>query len=279
MAERTNRSNGSFLVGAVLLGAAVAIVAPIVWLLVVAFQRPVAIVTPGWSFEPSLDNFKAVFSPGSVYGAQVVNSVVLVLSSTAVILVVSCLAAYSLSKLRWSPTVVALVLGTSALLQVIPPVTLVPGLFVMLQALGLNGTLLGLVLLNTVFNLPFGVIMMKLYFDGIPDELRESAALDGAGEFGTFRRIMLPLAAPGAASVAIFTAIQVWNEFLFGLVFTTGGNEAPITVGIATLIQPQEIKYGGMAAIGVVTAIPIILIAVVANRQIVSGLTHGAVKG
>jgi multiple sugar transport system permease protein len=279
MPERSSRGGGRFLVGVVLVGAAVAIVAPIVWMLVVAFQRPVAIITPGWSFEPSLANFRSVFSPGSVYGAQVVNSVVLVLTSTAAILVISCLAAYSLSKLRWSPKVVGLVLGTSALLQVIPPMTLVPGFFVLLQALGLNGNLVGLMLLDTVFNLPFGLILMKLYFDGLPDELRESAALDGASEFGTFRRIMLPLAAPGVASVAIFTAIQVWNEFLFGLVFTTGGTQAPITVGIATLIQPQEIKYGGMAAIGVVTAIPIILIAVVANRQIVSGLTQGAVKG
>ena len=87
----------------------------------------------------------------------------------------------------------------------------------------------------------------------------------------------LPL--PGIAAVAIFTAIQVWNEFLFGLVFTSGGTSAPITVGIAALIQPQEIRFGAMAAVGTVTAVPIILLAIAANRQIVAGLTRGAVKG
>lgn len=260
-------------------GAVLTTVAPIVWMILVAFQRPRAIVTPGWNFEFSLDNLTSVFAPGQVYGVQVLNSLVLVVSATAICLLVSTLAAYSLSQLAWSPRVVVGVLLVAGLLQVIPPMTLVPGLFALLTTLGLNGTLFGLILLNVVFNLPFATIMTKFYFDTIPAELRESASIDGASDFGAFRRIMLPLASPGIAAVAIFTAIQVWNEFLFGLVFTAGGAQAPITVGIATLIQPQEIKFGAMAAVGMVTAIPIIVLGIAANRQIVAGLMGGAVKG
>ena len=263
----------------VLVGAALATVVPIVWMVVVAFLQPRAIVAAGWEFDLSWENFSTVFSADQVYGRQVLNSVVLVVLATGICLVVGGLAAYSLSRLDWRPRTVVTVLAVAGLLQIVPPMALVPGLFTTLTQLGLNGTLAGLVLLNVLFNLPFTVIMLKFTFDSLPGELRESSALDGASEFGTFWRIMLPLAVPGVAAVGIFTAIQVWNEFLFGLVFTTGGETAPITVGIATLVQPQEILFGPMAAVGVVTGIPIILLAIVANRQIVSGLTRGAVKG
>ncbi|TDD71087.1 carbohydrate ABC transporter permease [Jiangella aurantiaca] len=248
-------------------------------MIMIAFQSPRAIIAPDWEFDFSLDNFAEIFDTDAVFGTQVVNSLVLVLAATALTLVISAFASYSLSQLHWSRRTVLVVLTLAGLLQVIPPMTLVPGLYVTLLNYDLVGTLGGLILLNTVFNLPFAVIMTKFYFDTIPGELRESASIDGAGELRVFRAVMLPLAAPGIAAVAIFTAIQVWNEFLFGLVFTAGGREAPITVGIAALIQPQEIKFGAMAAVGVVTAVPIVLLAVVANRQIVAGLTRGAVKG
>jgi multiple sugar transport system permease protein len=89
----------------------------------------------------------------------------------------------------------------------------------------------------------------------------------------------LPLAAPGAAAVAIFVAIMSWNEFLFGLTMTTGGRTSPITVGIASLVQPYQITFGEMAALGTAVALPIIVLAIVANRWIVAAVTRGAVKG
>jgi len=279
VANKPTRKPGTALVAILLTGAVAGAVVPLLWLLWISFQKPRAIAAPGWNMELSLDNFIEVFGPGQVYGQQMLNSIILVIAATAICLLVSTFAAYSLSQLRWSPKVVLAVLALAGLLQVIPPMTLVPGLYATLTAYNIDGILFGLILLNIVFNLPFATIMIKFYFDGLPGELRESSSLDGASEFQAFRQIMLPLAGPGIAAVAIFTAIQVWNEFLFGLIFTTGGSQAPITVGIATLIQPQEIKFGGMAAVGAVTAIPIIILAIVANRQIVSGLTRGAVKG
>lgn len=280
MAKSTQKTSaGSWIIRLLFVGTILIAVIPLLWMLFIAFQRPRAIITPGWNVEFSLENFATIFGPGQIYGSQVMYSITLVAISVSITLVIASFAAYSLSQLNWSRRTVLLVLSTAGLLQIVPPMALVPGLFVTLTNYHLNGSMLGLILLNTVFNLPFATIMIKFYFDTLPTELREAASIDGTSDFGTFWRIMLPLAMPGIAAVAIFTGIQVWNEFLFGLVFTTGGGQAPITVGIATLIQPQEIKFGGMAAVGAVTALPIILLAIVANRQIVSSLTHGAVKG
>ncbi len=267
------------IIAIILIATAVLTILPIVWLIVTAFLQSRAIVAPGIDISFALQNFQSVFDPSADYGRQVLNSLLIVVLGTALCVVVAALAGYSLSQLNWSSRGVLIVLAGLGLLQVVPPMTLVPGIFVLLNTLHLNNTLGALILLDAVFNLPFAVIMAKFYFDSIPGELRESAAIDGASDFGAFRRIMLPLAMPGISAITIFTAIQVWNEFLFGLVFTTGGTSAPLTVGIATLIQPQQIQYGPMAAVGVVTAVPIIVLGIVANRQIVAGLTRGAVKG
>jgi ABC-type glycerol-3-phosphate transport system permease component len=109
--------------------------------------------------------------------------------------------------------------------------------------------------------------------------LREAALVDGASELRTFLRIVLPLVRPGLAAVGVFTGIMAWNEFLFGLTMTSGGVTAPLTVGIASLVQEYEVAWGQMAAAGALAAVPIIVLAMVANRQMVAGLTGGAVKG
>lgn len=266
-----------FLVWTILSGAIIMTLLPLVWMVFVAFQRGRAIISPGLVYDFTFANFAEILSPELSFIPQIMNSLILVVTVTTICIGLSSMASYSLSQLNWSPrTVISFIVG-AAILQLVPPMTLVPGLFATLQIFGLTGTLGGLIILNVIFNLPFAILMLKFYFDSIPSELREAAYIDGASEFITFIRIMLPLAAPGLAAISIFIGIQVWNEFLFGLIFTRGEG-APITVGIAGLVQPQEIKWGAMAAAGTLTALPVILMAVVANRQIVAGLTRGAVK-
>jgi ABC-type glycerol-3-phosphate transport system permease component len=256
-----------------------AVLAPIAWMMVLAVQPNRTIVSPGWDFAFSTGNFRQLFDPREPYLSQLGNSVIIVLGTVVLCLFVGGLAGYSLSRLTWSRRTTIMVLTLAALLPVIPPMALVPGLYVMLDNFGVLGTVSGLILLNTVFNLPFATILMKVYFDRVPAELREAALIDGAPEWRVFTTVMLPLAAPGAAAVAIYTAIMAWNEFLFGLTMTSGGTTAPVTVGIAALVQPYEIAWGEMAAVGTITAIPIIVLAIVATRRIVSGLTQGATKG
>src|SRR5699024_9740896 len=128
----------------------------------------------------------------------------------------------------------------------IPPITLVPGMVVQMATFGLLGTTTSLVLLNAVFNLPFAVLLMKTHFDNVPAELREAALVDGASELRTFLSVILPMVRPGMAAVGVFVGIMAWNEFLFGLTMTSGGETAPLTVGIASLVQPYEVTWGQM---------------------------------
>jgi ABC-type glycerol-3-phosphate transport system permease component len=204
---------------------------------------------------------------------------VIVVGTVFLCLTVSALAGYALSRLHLARPLTLVLLAVAGFLPLVPPMTLVPGLYVTLASFGLLGTLQGLILLNTLFNLPFAVLLMKVYFDPVPGELREAGLVDGASEFNVFWAIMLPLVRPGLAAVGVFTAIMAWNEFVMGLTMTSGGRTSPLTVGIAALVQPYQMVWGDLAAIGTVAAVPIIALGILANRQIVAGMTGGAVKG
>jgi multiple sugar transport system permease protein len=194
-------------------------------------------------------------------------------------LVIGSLAGYALSKLAPPRWLVVPALVVAAFIPLVPPITLVPGLYLLLNELGLLGTVWGLILVNAFFNMPFAVLMLTSYFSSIPDELREAAMVDGASPWRSFVSVMLPLVRPGLAATGIYVGIMTWNEFLMGLTLTSGGTTAPLTVGIAGLLQPYAVTWGELSAAGTVAAIPIILLAVFANRHIVAGLTTGAVKG
>lgn len=207
------------------------------------------------------------------------NSVGIVVGTVVLCLVIGAMSGYSLSKLHppKGATIPALVLA--GFIPLIPPARLVPGLYVLLNSLGLLGTVPGLILLNTFFNMPFATLLMSSYFSTVPEELRETSIVDGASEVRTFVSVMIPIVRSGLAVVGIFVGIMSWNEFLMGPTMTSGGTTAPVTVGIASLLQTYAVTWGQFAAAGTVAALPIIAMAVFANRQIVAGLTAGAVKG
>jgi ABC-type glycerol-3-phosphate transport system permease component len=267
-------------VGDLILAVAILVAAvPILWLLVLSVQPERNIISRDWAFDLSLSNFDELFSPNNPFSTQLANSTIIVAGTVALCLGIGSLAGYALSLIGTARWLTRVLLLFAALLAAVPPMTLVPGLYITLDQLGILGTLTGLVLLNTVFQLPFAVLLMKVYFDATPDELREAALVDGAGDPRIFWSVMLPLVRPGLATVAVYTAIMAWNDFLFGLTMTSGGDTAPLTVGISSLVQTYETNWGAMAAAGTLAAVPILVLVAVANRQIVSGLTRGAVKG
>jgi len=251
--------------------------APIAWMLILAFLPNRAIVSSSWTFPFWLGNFDEIFD--STFAIQIVNSIQVVAGTVILCLVIGSISGYAIAKLRPPRWFLLPCLMVAGFIPLIPPATLVPGFYLVLGDLGINGTLLGLILLNTFFNLPFAMLLLASYFEAVPEELREASLVDGAGEIRTFLSIMLPVIRPGLASVGVFVAIMAWNEFLMALTMTSGGEASPITVGIAGLLQPYQVTWGQMAAAGTIAAIPIILLAVFANRQIVAGLTAGAVKG
>ncbi|RMB57224.1 carbohydrate ABC transporter permease [Tessaracoccus antarcticus] len=270
--KRTSWSSETLLVISMII-----IAVPVIWLVITSFNAPREIISRG--FEFSMSNYVRLFEGDSAIGAQIGNSLIIAVSTTVFTMAIAALAGYSLSSLGWSRTTTGILLGISALIQLIPPMTLVPGLYVVLQQFGILNSLPGLIILNVLFNLPFATLMLKVYFDALPDSIREAGLVDGASEQRVFWSLVLPLVKPGLAAVGIYVLIMAWNEFLMGLTMTTGGDQAPITVGIASLVQPQAITYGPMAALGSLTVVPIIILAIIANKQIVAGLTGGAVKG
>jgi ABC-type glycerol-3-phosphate transport system permease component len=256
----------------------IAVFVPILWTALLAFLPNRAIINPAWEFPFWLGNFRTLLEPGQPFLRQTVNSTVITLGSVVICLLVGGAAGYALSRLQPPKWITLPSLILAAFLPLVPPMTLVPGLYVSLGKMGLLGSVTGLVLLNALFNLPFAALMLKSYFDQVPEELREAALVDGASELRALLSVILPLAKPGFIAVGIYVAIMAWNEFLMGLTMTTGGDSAPLTVGIASLVQPFAITFGEMAAAGFAAGLPIIVMAAVANRHIVAGLTAGAVK-
>ena len=254
------------------------VIVPIAWTTLLAFLPNRAIVSSSWTFPFWTGNYSQVFR-GGVFVTQIRNSVGIVVGTVVLCLLIGSVSGYSLAKLHPPRWITVPSLGLASLIPLIPPATLVPGVYVLFQELGLLGTITGLVLVNTLFNLPFATLLMSSYFAGVPDELREAARVDGAGEVRTLLAIMVPLVRPGLAATGVFVGIMAWNEFLMGLTMTSGGATSPVTVGIAGFLQQYSVTWGQLAAAGTVAALPMVALAVFANRHIVAGLTSGSVKG
>lgn len=254
--------------------------APIVYLLWNSLRYTRDLLSGENLDQLTLHNFDTLFSSSGLgYGTLLVNSIAVVTGTVILCVTIGALGAYSLSKFRWPRGVTIAVLGASLFLQLVPPVALVPAFYVILTELSLFNTVTGLILVNTAFNLPFALFLLKVYFDSVPDDLRDAALLDGASDAVAFRRVVLPLAAPGVAAVAILVAILTWNEFLMALSLTSSPAAQTLPVGISTFIGDFAIQYGNLSAAAVVATVPMILFAALAHRRIVSGLTAGAVKG
>lgn len=170
------------------------------------------------------------------------------------------------------------VLGAALLVQLAPQAALVPAYYGLLGSLGLLDTITGLVLVNTVFNLPFAVFLLKVYFDAIPNDLRDAALVDGCTGAMAFWRVVLPLAAPGVAAVTILVAVLTWNDFLMALSLTLTPNAQTVTVGIANFMQNFSVQFGELTAASAVATVPLVILAALAHRYIVAGLTGGALK-
>lgn len=268
----------NIVVEVLLVAVLIGVIAPIVWATLLAFLPNRAIVSSSWQFPFWVGNYLDIFQNGTLF-IQLLNSVGIVAGTVFVCLAIGSVSGYSLAKLS-PPTWVKLpALVLAGIIPLIPPATLVPGLYVLLNNIGLLGTVPGLILVNSLFNLPFAVLLMSNYFSALPNELREAGLVDGAHEMKTFWLIMLPLVRPGLAATGVFVGIMAWNEFLMGLTLTSGGQTAPITVGIAGFLQQYAVTWGQLAAAGTVAAVPMILLAAFANRHIVAGLTAGSVKG
>ncbi|HEV7210153.1 MAG TPA: carbohydrate ABC transporter permease [Blastococcus sp.] len=254
---------------------------PFYWMVVTAF-RDVGYTfdnTP-WPTHVTLDNFKTAFSTnlGNHFGQALLNSVIIGVCTTVVGLAAGVFAAYALSRLNFR--LKFLVTGFILAASMFPLVALVSPLFQLFTNIGWIGTYQALIIPDISFVLPLTIYTLTAFFNEMPWELEEAARIDGATPAQAFRKVILPLAAPGLFTTAILAFISAWNEFLLASELSNDRTQ-PVTVAIANFAgaQPHQEPYTTVMAAGTIVTVPLIILVLAFQRQIVSGLTAGGVKG
>lgn len=261
--------------------AAVFFLAPIVWSVANSFKpAAAALADPVSLFSQafSLENYRRLEGVGAGWTTYAANSVIIALGTVALTIAVSVPAGYGFSKFRF-PGQTALFIVAMATLM-IPFQSILTPLFLVLNFLKLQNSLLGLVLIYSTFQLPFSIFMMRNAFDAVPKALIEAARIDGASQWTILRRIMMPIALPGVATVALFAFLNSWNEFLAALIFISDQNKFTLPIMLVNVSSGIYgiIDWGALQAGVTVTMIPCLVLFLLLQRYYVRGLTAGAVK-
>lgn len=228
---------------------------------------------------PTLSNYVALFNGKQPFGTQLGNSIMVATVTVTISMLMAITGAYALGRINFKgkSTLLLAILAVS----MFPQVAVLSGMFELMQALGLYNRSIGLVLPYTVFTLPFTVWMLTTFMRGLPKELEEAAIMDGCGPLRIIFEVFMPLLAPALVSTGLLAFIGAWNEFLFALTFMTDDFQRTVPVGISMIsgATAYEIPWGSIMAASVIVTVPLVLLVLVFQKKIVSGLTAGAVKG
>ena len=231
-----------------------------------------------WIDHLDFSNYEAVLTQGS-FLASIRNSIIVAVSVVAIALLLGMTASYALGRVRFKgrTRVMMLVLGVS----MFPQVAVLSGLFEVIRTLNLYNSPGGLILSYTIFTLPFTVWVLTTFMRQLPDELEEAAIMDGASPWITLTKVFMPLMWPAMATTGLLAFIAAWNEFLFALTFTLTDSERTVPVAIALISggSQYELPWGPIMAASVIVTVPLVILVLIFQRRIVSGLTAGAVKG
>lgn len=251
--------------------------APIVYLLITSFKPPELTfnLPPVWIFTPTLKNYAEVITGGNFF-KYFMNSLVVALSTTLIALVLGAFAAYGFARFRFRGS---FWLRMSVLIpQMLPPITIIVPLYVLFNGLKLTDSRTALIISYLTFTIPLSIWMMMGFFQDVPEDLEESAMIDGCTRFQALFRVSLPLVAPGLAATAILGFLYCWNEFLYAVILT-GRDARTLPVTITSFMTNKAILWGRIAASGSLVLIPVLIFALFAQRYLIRGLSKGAVKG
>jgi len=260
---------------------------PILWLFSASFATQVELFTvpPHWIPQhPTLQNYADILFPSAAtssvprtFAVSLLNSLKIASIVTIVCLVIGSLAAYALVRIpfKFNRTIQVGILAT----RMIPEVSLVIPLFIIASSLQLINKPIVLIIAYMSFALPFAIWMMAAFFQSVPIELEDAARIDGCSRLGILFRIVIPISVPGLVSTAMFIFLLAWDEFFYALIFTSTLAAKTAPVAIAEFVGRYAVNITGMMAGGILAAVPPVLLALVFQRYIVSGLTAGAVKG
>lgn len=229
--------------------------------------------------EATWRNYIQLFEGRQPFGRHLMNSIMVATVTVALAMLMAVTASYALGRIQFK--------GKSALLLAIlavsmfPQVAVLSGMFELMQALGLYNRAIGLVVPYTIFTLPFTVWILTTFMRGLPKELEEAAIMDGCGPMRIIFQVFFPLLAPALVSTGLLAFIGAWNEFLFALTFVTVDTErtVPVSISLITGATAYEIPWGSIMAASVIVTVPLVVLVLVFQQKIVSGLTAGAVKG
>ena len=260
---------------------------PIVWVFLMSFQTNATIlrIPPSLLFSPTLDNYVALISgqletqAGTLqiaFMSNLMNSVILSVSSVALSLLLGIPAAYAFARFRFR-------LGENIAFTLLsfrfaPPLLVLLPLLLYFRTIGLDNTYIGLIWVYQLITLPLILWIVRGYFEDISEDIEHAYRVDGNGWFKTFIHIAVPLARPGIAAAALLAFIFAWNNFVFALILASADKQ-PVTVGALAFVTASGIQYGQIAAALVLSVIPTLLLALYAQRYLVEGLSLGAVKG
>lgn len=228
--------------------------------------------------KASLENYRALFVE-QPFARNILNSLIVAATATVLALALAALAAYALGRMKFRGR--SSVLFAILSISMFPQIAVLSGLFELIRTLGLYNSLLSLVFSYLILLLPFTTWVLTTFMRELPKELEESAAMDGASGFRTLTEIFLPLMAPALAAAGLLAFILAWNEFLFALTFTLSNEQrtVPVAIALITGASSYELPWGRVMAASVIVTVPLILLVLVLQRHIVSGLIAGAVKG
>src|SRR5215210_5569361 len=226
--------------------------------------------------DPTTQSYTTIFNDAG-FLRSVLNSVIVAGTTTVICLFLGSIAAYAIARLRFrfKGPFLTLILAIAFL----PPVAIIGPLFSQFSELGIVNTYASIIIPDTVFALPLTVWLLVAFFRELPFDLEEAAKVDGATTLQAFWKVIVPLSAPGVFTTAILTFIFAWNEFLFANTFAFDETTQPVTVSIPSFAGVFTVNYGAQAAAAVVVTIPLVILVLIFQRRIVSGLTAGAVKG
>jgi multiple sugar transport system permease protein len=252
---------------------------PVAWIISLSFKQGDDINNK--KFLPSdwsLDNYRTVFDT-NLFTSALRNSIGISLIATVASVTLATLAAYAIARLRFRGKKV--VLSTALAIAMFPTIALVGPLFDMWRSLGLYDSWIGLIIPYMSFTLPLSIWVLSAFFREIPWEMEQAAQVDGATAWQAFRKVIVPLAAPGVFTAGILTFFFAWNDFVFGISLTATSEARPVPAALAFFTGESFFQQptAAISAAAVVVTIPVVALVLVFQRKIVAGLTSGAVKG
>ena len=257
----------------------IASLVPVLWIVMLSLKTP-ATATDG-SFIPhqwTLSNYSDIFNQG-IFTSALRNSIGIALISTGLAVVLASAAAYAIARLNFPGK--RAILAVSLAVVMFPQISLVGPLYNLWRQIGLYDTWPGLIIPYLTFALPLSIYTLSAFFREIPWELEQAAQIDGATPFQAFRKVIAPLATPGIVTTFIIVFIICWNDFIFAISLTSTTNAETVPAAIAQFPGASQFTQpiGDIAAAAVVVTVPVMILVLLFQRRIVSGLTAGAVKG